>query len=116
MTGVISNCISLVVGSAAEGGFKGLNGNFARNNRLFFASGIGGEVRMTRLDNGETITMNYNPSSIKPDPEMFPLMEKIMQGVASSEEKKEFGKLWQKRVEDILSNPIKWLDLVEFVK
>jgi len=31
-------------------------------------------------------------------------MQKIMQGVATTEEKKRFGELWQMRVEDILCN------------
>ena len=34
---------------------------------------------------------------------MQELMGKLMQGVASAEEKKEFGELWQNRVEKIFN-------------
>ncbi|MCD6187749.1 MAG: hypothetical protein J7K09_06235, partial [Desulfuromusa sp.] len=54
--GVIAQCISLITGAANEGGFKGLGPNYARNNRLFFGCDINGEVRLTRLDNGKSVT------------------------------------------------------------
>ncbi len=112
--GVIANCIGLVTGAAGETGFKGLGGNFARNDRLFFGSDIPGEVRFTRLDNGKSVTMNYDPSSVPGNPQMGPLMQKIMQGAASPEERRQFGTLWQERVEKILTQPSKWDTLVTF--
>jgi len=39
---------------------------------------------------------------------MQPLMGKAMQGLASEEEKKMFGKLWQARVEEILLSTELW--------
>jgi len=39
VAGVIGSCIALVVGAGNEGGFKGLGGHFARNNRLFYGGG-----------------------------------------------------------------------------
>ena len=38
---------------------------------------------------------------ILPHPSMNSLMQKCIQGSATNEEKIEFGKVWQKRVEDI---------------
>jgi formylmethanofuran dehydrogenase subunit E len=100
--GVIGSCIGLVTGAGNEGGFKGLGGRMARNNRLFYGVAMEGEVRLTRLDTGKCVEMVYNPSIVPGSPEQQPLMQKIMQGVATPEEKKRFGELWQARVEKIL--------------
>jgi hypothetical protein len=47
---------------------------------------------------------------------MQPLMQKMMQGVATDEEKKEFGVLWQKRVEEILCNGKNYEGLLKIIK
>ncbi len=113
--GVIGNCIGLITGAANEGGFKGLGGKMGRDHRLFFGVSMEGEVRMTRLDNGTSVEMSYNPSIVPADPQMQPLMQKIMQGVATSEEKKRFGELWQARVEKILLNKALWSQMVTMI-
>lgn len=102
VAGVIGSCIGLVTGAANEGGFKGLGGRMARNNRLVFGVEMGAEVRLTRLDNAAHVEMSYNPSLVPGNPEMQPLMQKVMQGVATPEEKRRFGELWQERVKKIL--------------
>ena len=102
VAGVIGSCIGLVTGAANEGGFKGLGGRMARNNRLVFGVEMGAEVRLTRLDNAAHVEMSYNPSLVPGNPEMQPLMQKVMQGVATPEEKRKFGELWQERVKKIL--------------
>jgi len=102
VAGVIGNCIGLATGAANEGGFKGLGGRMARNNRLVFGVEMGAEVRLTRLDNAAHVEMSYNPSLVPGNPEMQPLMQKVMQGVATPEEKRRFGELWQERVKKIL--------------
>ncbi|WP_300362359.1 FmdE family protein [Hydrogenimonas sp.] len=102
VAGVIGNCIGLVTGAANEGGFKGLGGRMARNNRLVFGVEMGAEVRLTRLDNAAHVEMSYNPSLVPGNPEMQPLMQKVMQGAATPEEKRKFGELWQERVKKIL--------------
>jgi formylmethanofuran dehydrogenase subunit E len=113
--GVNGNCIGLITGAANEGGFKGLGGKMGRDHRLFFGVSMEGEVRMTRLDNGTSVEMSYNPSIVPADPQMQPLMQKIMQGVATSEEKKRFGELWQARVEKILLNKALWSQMVTMI-
>jgi len=102
VTGVIANVIAFIVGASDEGGFKGIQGNFARNNLINFSIPIEAEVRLTRTDTNHSIILNYNPSMVMPDPMMQTLMGKSLQGLANDEEKKTFGKLWQKRVEEIL--------------
>jgi len=102
VTGVICNVIAFIAGANGVGGFKGLNGNFSRDNLVSYNVPMNGEVKLTRLDTNESVTLSYNPSMVPADPMMQPLMGKSMQGLASSDEKKEFGRLWQARVENIL--------------
>jgi len=108
VTGVICNVISFIAGANGIGGFKGLNGNMARNNLVSYDVPMNGEVKLTRLDTDESVTLSYNPSMIPADPMMQPLMGKAMKGLASDDEKKEFGKLWQARVENILLSTDLW--------
>ena len=101
VTGVISNVITQITGATEKTGFKGLNGNFARNNLMEFNANIESEILFMRLDTKACVTVNYNPSSVGSSPEMQGLMGKMMQGVATQEEKLEFGRVWQQRVSDI---------------
>lgn len=104
VAGVISNVISQITGATEKSGFKGLNGKFARHSLMKFKANIDASVRFTRLDNQQSITLIYDPSSIAPSPEMQPLMAKMMQGTANPDELKQFGELWQDRVKRIFQN------------
>jgi len=58
--------------------------------------------------------VDYNPQDIKANPRQPQLFQKIMQGLATADEVKEFGELWQSRVEKIFQNvdsvlTISWL-------
>ena len=112
--GVIAQCISLITGAANEGGFKGLGPTYARNNRLFFGCDINGEVRLTRLDNGQSVTMNYDPSPFPFHPQIEPLIKKIRQGTLEADKKAFFAAEWQNRVKKILTAPEQWEKLVTF--
>jgi len=102
VTGVIANVIGFIVGANDEGGFKGIEGNFSRDNLLAFNVPMHGEVTLTRLDTQESVTLSYDPSCVPADPMLKPLMGKMLKNIASEEEKKTFGMLWQARVEKIL--------------
>jgi len=104
VTGVIANVITQITGATELTGFKGINGNFARNNLMSFNADIDAQITFTRLDSGKTVKVSYNPSSVQGDPKQQLLMGKIMQGQATPEDKKEFGILWQKRVEAIFDH------------
>jgi len=116
VTGVICNVISFIAGANGAGGFKGLNGNFSRNNLVSYNIPMEGEVKLSRLDTGESVTLSYNPSAIPADAMMQPLMGKSMQGLASEGEKKQFGKLWQERVEKILTSENLWDQMITITK
>jgi len=104
VTGVISNVITQITGATELSGFKGLNGKFARNNLMSFNAEINGAVEFKRLDTNKTVTVTYDHSTVAGNPKMQELMGKLMQGVATPEEKKEFGNLWQSRVEAIFNS------------
>ena len=116
VTGVICNVISFIIGANGIGGFKGLNGNMSRNNLVSYNVPMSGEVKLTRLDTNESVTLSYNASMIPADPMMQPLMGKAMQGLANDDEKKEFGKLWQSRVENILLSTNLWDQMITIEK
>ncbi|MCX6076606.1 MAG: FmdE family protein [Campylobacterales bacterium] len=104
VAGVIGNVVSQITGATDKSGFKGLQGKFARHSLMFFDAKINASARFTRLSNGKSVDVNYNPSSIMPNPQMQPLMQKMMSGSATQEEIKEFGVLWQERVKRIFEN------------
>jgi len=102
VTGVIANVVGLLTGAAQSGGFKGIGGKFERRNLLHFEAGISGDIRFTRLDSGIGVEVTYHPEIVPPEQEMKELMQKTMMGVASADERREFGLLWQERVRRIL--------------
>jgi len=104
VAGVIGNVVSQITGATDKSGFKGLNGKFARHSLMSFNSNISSSARFTRIDNQKSVDLFYDPSSVPPSPEMGPLMQKMMSGMASQEESKEFGRLWQDRVKRIFEN------------
>ena len=101
VTGVIASVITQITGATETTGFKGMNGNFARDNLMQFNADISAQITFKRLDTGKTVQVTYDPSSIKGDQKQQELMGKIMQQKATDDEKKEFGRLWQQRVEAI---------------
>jgi len=112
VTGVICNVISFIAGANGTSGFKGLNGNMARNNLVSYNIPMEGEVKLTRKDTNQSVTLSYDSSMIPTDPMMQPLMGKCIQGVATPNEKKEFGRLWQARVEKILLSTDLWNQII----
>jgi len=104
VAGVIGNVVTQITGATDKSGFKGLNGKFARHSLMKFNANIESSARFTRVDTGKSVDVVYDPSSIPPKPEMGPLMQKLMGGVATPEEAKEFGDVWQDRVKRIFEN------------
>jgi len=104
VAGVIANVLSHITGATESLGFKGLNGNFIRHDLMQFNAEISSSIKLQRLDTGKTVELVYNPSSIAQNPQVGTLMQKIMQNIATPEEKKLFGTYWQERVENIFKN------------
>ncbi len=116
VTGVTCNTIAFVAGAGGAGGFKGLQGKLSRNNLISYDVAITREVRLTRIDTGASVEIDYDPSSVPPPTGMQPLMGKMMQQIASDEEKIAFGVLWQERVEKILLNKENWDQMITVQK
>lgn len=104
VAGVIGNVISQITGATDKSGFKGLYGQYARHSLMHFNSNINSSARFTRVDNEKSVDVVYNPSSVKPNPDMQLLMEKMVKGEATQDEIREFGALWQDRVKRIFEN------------
>ena len=102
VAGVIGNVVTHLTGATDKSGFKGLNQKFARHSLMHFDTDITSSARFTRVDNGVSVDVFYDPSSVLPDPKMQPLMQLIGQNKASKDEIKEFGTLWQERVRKII--------------
>ncbi|HIP20857.1 MAG TPA: hypothetical protein EYG70_07015 [Sulfurimonas sp.] len=104
VAGVIGNVISQITGATDKSGFKGLQGQFARHSLMFFNADIKSSVRFTRVDNGKSVDVTYNPQEVKPNPKMMQLMKKLGSGEATAQDVKEFGEMWQDRVKRIFEN------------
>ena len=113
VAGVIGNVVTQITGATDKSGFKGLNGKFARHSLMKFNSDVNASARFTRVDNGKSVDVFYDPSSVAPKPEMGPLMQKLMGGVATPQEAKEFGAVWQDRVKRIFENIPSVIKVVE---
>ena len=108
--GVIGNVIAFICGVSDEAGFKGIGGKFNRSNKIFFGADIPKEVRIKRVDNNSFVDISYDPSVVAPNPKMKELMQQLMMG--NKNVKKEFGKIWQERVEKILLSKDLWEKMV----
>lgn len=104
VTGVISSVIAQVTGATSKSGFHGLAGRFDRRGLMHFNADIGSSMRLVDRA-GKIVDVEYSPNKISPDSRMSPLMQKTVSLSATDEEKREFGRLWQARVERILKSP-----------
>jgi len=104
VAGVIANVVTQITGATTTTGFKGIGGNFVRHGLMEFEADTNSSVRLKRLDTGQSVEVVYDPSEVKGHPGQQELMQKIMQGVATPEEKGSFGGIWQQRVEEIFNN------------
>ena len=62
VTGVIGAVLANITGATTNYGFKGLNGQFARTNLLFYGANIDTNIRFTRIDTNISVELCYNPS------------------------------------------------------
>ncbi len=103
VTGVIAAVVGLLTGSAQDGGFKGIGGQFVRRNLQAF--GVHQQpraLRFTRSDTGAAVDAAAELSHVPPHPEMPELMRHCMRGEADAAQARRFGELWQQRVARIL--------------
>ncbi|NQY54379.1 MAG: hypothetical protein HRT42_12505 [Campylobacteraceae bacterium] len=104
VTGVISSVITNITGSTKDLGFKGIAGTYDRRYLMSYDNDIESNIKFIRLDTNEAVEVSYDLSSIYFNPRIQELMQKSIKLTASENEKLEFGKLWQDRVENISLN------------
>ena len=102
VAGVIASVVGLVTGAAGPGGFKGIGGEFRRQNLMFFASAMDGEARFERLDTGASVQLAVRMNRVESDPRTGTLLRAILMGAATQLDAREFATLWQDRVRRIL--------------
>ncbi len=100
--GVVGSVVAQITGAAGPGGFKGIAGNFGRNNLMQFGVSQSHAARFTRKDTGRSIDVDTNLNVVPPSPQTMPLLQKIIAQTADQSEKNEFARLWQDRVKRIL--------------
>lgn len=102
VTGVIANVVSMLTGATQENGFKGLAGRFDRRRLLFFAAKMPDELRFTRLDTNQSVSVAVNLQHVPGSPRVPELMASCLADTATRDEVVEFRQLWQERVRRIL--------------
>jgi hypothetical protein len=102
VTGVIASVVGLVTGAAGPGGFKGIGGEFVRQNLMFFTNAMNGEARFERLDTGASVQLEVRMNRVASDPRTGSLLRNILMGAATPQDAREFATLWQDRVRRIL--------------
>lgn len=102
VTGVIANVVSMLTGATQDSGFKGIAGRFDRRNLLHFATGVGAEIRFTRMDTRESVEVAAQLQNVPFAPDTPELMRKCLDGRATPDEAARFRDQWQARVRSIL--------------
>ena len=102
-TGVEAQVLTLLTGAAAENGFQGLAGRYARDGLLTFASRPGSDaITFRRRDNGAAVAIQLDTAPVPGDPRMRELLVAILQDTASDADKQAFAGIWQERVRRML--------------
>ncbi len=104
--GPISQVISFITGAAPSTGFKGLKGQFKRQNNLVFdqANPEYSTYIFQRKDTGKAVKIAFNPQVLPQNPKMGELMSQVLTNKATEKEREEFINLWQGNVKEVLLN------------
>ncbi len=100
--GVMASVAALVTGAAAEGGFKGLAGRFARRNLLTFNAQIEGRIRFTRLDTGRSVEVDHHLERVPASDALKASLAAALEPQADAAVRRAFADRWQERVRSIL--------------
>ena len=102
VTGVIANVVAMLTGATHDTGFKGIGGRFDRRQLLYFSADVAEEIRFTRIDNGQAVDVAARMQSVPFAPRTPELMQKCLDGSATTQEAAEFRANWQERVRAVL--------------
>jgi hypothetical protein len=102
VAGVTGNVAGYIIGAGDTGGFKGIAGKFSRADLVNYGVDIDGDIRLTRLDIAESVTVSYDPSAVPADEQMKPLMRLLLGQGGSQAQQEQFAAMWQERTRKIL--------------
>jgi hypothetical protein len=88
-------------GSAAEGGFKGIAGRFARRGLLRFGVPIAADRRFTRLDTQASLEVHLRRAGTT-SPDLMAALRKALSPEASADERERFASSWKARTAAML--------------
>lgn len=115
VTGVIASVAGLITGAAGIGGFKGVGGQYSRKDLLHFDVAMRGEACFERIDTGISVQIGMNMHRVPPQPPMMTLLQAVLSGRATTEDRKEFAAMWQARVKRILIDHADDPELIEII-
>lgn len=104
VNGVIANVLTQITGATQSFGFKGIAGNFSRDDLLSFKNEMQADLRLTNKITLQSVEIRYDPQKIAADPLQHELMTKVINKSASVEESELFKSLWQTRVKNIFES------------
>lgn len=102
VAGVIASVAQLVTGAAGEGGFKGLAGRFARQSLLRFGVAMPGEIRFSRLDDGQSVMLMHHMQAVSRPAELTERLQRAFAPGADDATRQAFAQTWQGWVRTIL--------------
>jgi hypothetical protein len=103
VNGVMAQVLTLITGAAAGNGFHGIGGHFVRHSLLGYADTTrSGDIQFTRRDNGKTVSVQLDLSSVPPAPNLRALLIAALDPHATATQRKDFADAWQGRVQRLL--------------
>ena len=95
VVGVIASVAGLVTGAAGGGGFMGLAGRYTRRDLLTYGVPMRGEMRFTRMDNGQSVEVSHHPEAAPRPAQLRAQMQAALAPQANSDQRDAFAKTWQ---------------------
>jgi hypothetical protein len=110
-TGVVGCVLSNITGATTNYGFGGIpGGKFNRRGTLFYGADIDTDLRLTRLDTGKSVGVNYRPKKVVNPMQI--LMSAIGEN-ATEEDKASFPIRFQEMVKTVFENRDKVIELID---
>ena len=109
--GVIGCVLSNITGATPDYGFGGFpNGRFNRRNLLFYSAPIETDIRLTRLDTDEQVSINYHPERIV---QPMQILKSAITPDATQEDKASFPQRFQRMVHALFEHSDDVVDIIQ---
>jgi hypothetical protein len=102
VTGVIASVAGLITGAAGAGGFHGLAGRHRRRGLLEFGKPMRGEMRITRLDTGDSVEVSHYTQAVPRPTALSLLMQGALGPNTDAQAREAFASAWQDWVRAML--------------